>query len=374
MTETSPDGSSRGWPGYIEVTWLGQAGVSISSNRTTILIDPWLSPHPDRLADAAPLTGGRDRVSALLATHEHADHLDLPALPALVANNPGMELVVPEPLVEMVRASVGTGARIVNGVRPGDKLDIARALGHSYACVAWQRSPWRTAILDGGWRATGVSRFVGYALTHFRPYLDLPFWGHGPPHITSRFRCYSRCPGRHPAGINGRDFYRERRGSVGNLDAAGRPSSSPPKLVPGYSYPSITTWPGEIRRPRGAWSTWPLSEGARSPHPLPGPGRAGQTWRGRSDGANVRKHKLRAVCLSGGALRVPRWNSSGDYEAFCQGKKLADPYPLLRRLHSRGSSTLEPGTWGVGHHPVRRRDGGRPGRPSGERPCFGQYG
>ncbi len=215
MTETSPDGSSRGWPGYIEVTWLGQAGVSISSNRTTILIDPWLSPHPDRLADAAPLTGGRDRVSALLATHEHADHLDLPALPALVANNPGMELVVPEPLVEMVRASVGTGA-VVNGVRPGDKLDIARA--QVTVTPAWHGVTVADGYSDGGWRATGVSRFVGYALT----ISGLTIYHSGDTVLHTSLVDFVATLDVQVAilPINGRDFYRERRGSVGNLDAA----------------------------------------------------------------------------------------------------------------------------------------------------------
>ena len=201
--------------GQVEVTWLGQAGVAISSNAVTILIDPWLSPHPDRLVEATPLAGQPGRVAALLATHEHADHLDLPALPALVAENPGMEVVVPQPLVGLVRASVGTGA-VVRGVRPGEKLEVAET--QVMVTPAWHGVTIADGYSDGGWRTTGVSRFVGYALT----VSGLTMYHSGDTVLDTALVDFVSTLGVQVAilPINGRDFYRERRGSVGNLDAA----------------------------------------------------------------------------------------------------------------------------------------------------------
>jgi L-ascorbate 6-phosphate lactonase len=201
--------------GHVDVTWLGQAGVALSSNGTTIVVDPWLSPHSDRLIEAPPLTAGRGRFAALLATHEHGDHLDLPALPALVASNPGIEVVVPEPLVEMVRAGVGGGA-VVRGTRPGDRLDIARA--RVAVTPAWHGVTVADGYSDGGWVATGISRFVGYALT----VSGLTIYHSGDTVLDTKLVDFVAALGVEVAilPINGRDFYRERRGSVGNLDAA----------------------------------------------------------------------------------------------------------------------------------------------------------
>ena len=172
-------------------------------------------PHPDRLVDAAPITGQRGRVAALFATHEHGDRLDLPALPALVADNPGMEVVVPQPLVGMVRASVGTGA-VIRGVRPGDKFEIAEA--KVTVTPAWHGVTIADGYSDGGWRTTGR-----FKICRVRTYgLGLTIYHSGDTVLDTALVDFVSTLGVQVAilPINGRDFYRERRGSVGNLDAA----------------------------------------------------------------------------------------------------------------------------------------------------------
>lgn len=199
----------------VTIRWLGQAGFVLGYHPRSLLLDPWLAPHPDRLA-APPLLEELPRdVAALLATHEHGDHLDLASLPALTGLFPDMRVVVPEPLVELVRRHVGATSPIV-GARPGQWADIgdgARVL----ATPAWHGVSVADGYTDGGWSETGASRFVGYVVK-----LDDVTVYHAGDTIA------------HPAlidflrpldidiallPINGRDARREHQGIVGNLDA-----------------------------------------------------------------------------------------------------------------------------------------------------------
>jgi N-acyl-phosphatidylethanolamine-hydrolysing phospholipase D len=88
---------AEGW----RVTWLGHASFLIQGCGRNLLVDPVLSEHcaplplpPLRRLVAAPCSA-RDlpRIDAVLLTHSHYDHLDLPTLRALGMDTP---LRVPE--------------------------------------------------------------------------------------------------------------------------------------------------------------------------------------------------------------------------------------------------------------------------------------
>jgi L-ascorbate metabolism protein UlaG (beta-lactamase superfamily) len=64
---------------------LGQSGVALRSGDDLVLIDPFLSPRPDRVAEPIADPSGLVGVTAILATHEHGDHLDLPTWTVLAA-------------------------------------------------------------------------------------------------------------------------------------------------------------------------------------------------------------------------------------------------------------------------------------------------
>jgi L-ascorbate 6-phosphate lactonase len=198
----------------LSLRWLGQAGFALSAAGTSVLIDPWLSPHPDRLLGPPPIDG-RGGFSALLATHEHADHLDLDALPELCRTSPGLQIVVPEPLVELVRARIGTGAP-TRGVVPGETVQIGAF--EVRVTPAWHGVTVADGHSDGGWSATGTSRFVGYAAS----FAGCTVYHSGDTVLDASLVAFVAALGVDVAilPINGRDFYRERRGSVGNLDAA----------------------------------------------------------------------------------------------------------------------------------------------------------
>ena len=61
----------------VKIRWLGQAGFLLSWHSNNLLIDPWFAPHRDRLAPPPSLEDLPTDITALLATHEHGDHLDL---------------------------------------------------------------------------------------------------------------------------------------------------------------------------------------------------------------------------------------------------------------------------------------------------------
>src|SRR5258708_2428638 len=64
--------------------WLGQASFIVKFGETTLLIDPFLMPMDERRVP--PLFRAEDAagiVDVVLCTHDHIDHIDPVAIPAL---------------------------------------------------------------------------------------------------------------------------------------------------------------------------------------------------------------------------------------------------------------------------------------------------
>ena len=238
---------------------------------------------------------------------------------------------MPQPLVGMVRASVGTGA-VIRGVRPGDKFEIDQA--QVTVTPAWHGVTIADGYSDGGWRTTGVSRFVGYALT----VSGLTIYHSGDTVLDPALVDFVSTLGVHVAilPINGRDFYRERRGSVGNLDAA-----------------EALEFASEI----GARVLIPMHYDMARGNTAP-PGRLVDLAAERGRAVHVlylARGQPYQLATPQSAWRLPEGvpvaGLEPDYEAFCRGK-LADPYPLLRRLQAEVRCTgaqnsergLSPGT------------------------------
>src|SRR5262249_2235288 len=105
------------------LTWLGQAGFRIELGGAVVVVDPWLSPHEDRLIPAAPLELAADGVDVLLVTHEHLDHLHLPFLAHFLERSPAARIVLPKAIADLV-ADIAPAARLVL-VQPHDVVDVA---------------------------------------------------------------------------------------------------------------------------------------------------------------------------------------------------------------------------------------------------------
>jgi L-ascorbate 6-phosphate lactonase len=195
----------------VGIVALGQAGFALVSGQARLLVDPFLSPRPERLADPVVDPRGLRGVTAVLATHEHGDHLDLPTWALLADASPDALFVVPEPLVPLVTGAGIPGAR-VTGVRIGEPVE----LGGARATPVPARHGVR--IEDGyslGDLSSGTPRFVGYVVEIGGARLY-----HGGDTLAHRTILDAVAPLRPDVAllpINGRDAERERRGIVGNL-------------------------------------------------------------------------------------------------------------------------------------------------------------
>jgi len=203
-----PTGSGR-----VAVTWLGQAGFALRSGQTTVLLDPFLSPHQGRRYESALPAASATGIDLVFCSHEHIDHLDAGSVPAIATASPGATFVVPAPIVDMV-TEAGIAKERVLGVQPGET--------HELDGITVRPVPARHGVTMadaygfGEELSGGLIRFVGFVLEmdgvriyhagdtiHYDGMEAMV--GALRPHI-------SLLP------INGRHAEREARGIVGNLD------------------------------------------------------------------------------------------------------------------------------------------------------------
>ena len=83
----------------VRLTWIGQAGFLIRTQATSLALDPFLSDHPDRRYPSPVGPGDLAGTELVLVSHQHLDHLDAPALAALLELDDRARVVVPAPVV-----------------------------------------------------------------------------------------------------------------------------------------------------------------------------------------------------------------------------------------------------------------------------------
>jgi L-ascorbate 6-phosphate lactonase len=199
----------------VGMRWLGQSGFVLEGGGLRVLVDPWLSPHELRTSAPDTLESLPPGITWLLASHEHADHLDLPALPGLIGRYPGMTVVVPAPLVERVRDAVPRAT--VMGIQPGDA--IAAGSTRIHGATAWHGVTVADGYTDGrSLRSDGQTPFVGYVIA----FPEATVY-HGGDTILGT-GMVEELQALHidiaMLPINGRDAEREAAAILGNLDAA----------------------------------------------------------------------------------------------------------------------------------------------------------
>ena len=193
-------------PESVGLLWLGQASFALRLGSATVLIDPFLSPHPERLV-APPFAAREARdVDLVLITHDHLDHLDDEAVREIASVSPDAAFVVPQDVVDRV-TDLGVQRERIQGL-PSD--------GHAEL---------GTVTVDAVPAAHGVTMEDAYRLGPFLGYVvsaggvrvyhsgdTVPFDG-----LVERLRGLDVQLALLP--INGRDAEREAEGIVGNLDA-----------------------------------------------------------------------------------------------------------------------------------------------------------
>jgi len=232
------------------VTWLGQAGFRLDFGDSSLVVDPWATPHENRLIPTPPLHLMADNVTALLVTHEHFDHLDLDFLPTFLERSPSASVVLPESLVGLVEGLVQESQIVA--VNPHDVVEVA---GIEIDVVpAIHGVTMDDAYGDGSSLGDGP-RFVGYA---FRGSPSIFVAGDtvvtdDVANALSRLEIdVAMLP------INGRDAEREAQGIVGNMDAGEAVELAPAigagRLLPYHwdAYAGNTVPPGTVVDAAGA--------------------------------------------------------------------------------------------------------------------------
>jgi L-ascorbate metabolism protein UlaG (beta-lactamase superfamily) len=198
----------------VRLTWIGQAGFLLRTPGTRLAVDPFLSDHPDRRFPAPVGVGDLAGTELVLATHQHLDHLDAPALRALLERDDQARVVLPAPAVpDAAEAGLPPG-RLV-GARPGEPVTAGDVTVHPVPALHGVHT---TDAYAHGLPVDGDQvRYLGYVLEtpDGRVYHagDTLRWD-GQAELLRRHRVdVALLP------INGRDEEREARDIVGNLDA-----------------------------------------------------------------------------------------------------------------------------------------------------------
>jgi L-ascorbate 6-phosphate lactonase len=191
--------------GAVGLMWLGQATVVLRVDGAVVLVDPFLSAHPERLVPP-PCSGADARgVDVVLVTHDHLDHLDDATLAAVAAASPDAVIVTPPEVIERV-VGLGIDERRVRGLPAWQTMSVAG--------IVVRAVPAKHGLdMHDAYR---LGPFLGYVVGKCAPVYHagdtIPFDG--------------LVQGLAPLGIglallpiNGRDDAREAEGIVGNLDA-----------------------------------------------------------------------------------------------------------------------------------------------------------
>jgi L-ascorbate 6-phosphate lactonase len=199
-------------PGVVRFRWLGQAGFVIEAAGVSVVVDPWLSSYELRLAPAPEAEDLPQTINRVLVTHGHGDHLDLPAITAICARRPALRVVVPAPLASLVSQHVPSAR--VDAVQPGDRLidegleiDVVPAWHGVTVADGYSSGPPGRPTPHVGY----VMRIAGTAIYHS-----------GDTIASAALIEVLRPMGVDVAllPINGRDFFREEAGILGNMDVA----------------------------------------------------------------------------------------------------------------------------------------------------------
>jgi L-ascorbate metabolism protein UlaG (beta-lactamase superfamily) len=198
----------------VALTWIGQAGFLLATPATRLALDPFLSDHPDR---RFPSPVGLDDLAGtelVLASHEHLDHLDAPALGALLERDRHTRVVVPAPAVP-VAVEAGLPRDRLVAARPGEPVAAGDVTVHPVPALHGVHVA--DAYTHGLPGDGDQVRYLGYVLEtpagrlyHAGDTLRWPGLAELLAHLGVEVALLP---------INGRDASREALDIVGNLDA-----------------------------------------------------------------------------------------------------------------------------------------------------------
>jgi L-ascorbate 6-phosphate lactonase len=196
------------------LTWIGQAGFLLRTPTARLAIDPFLSDYPGRRFPSPVAVADLVGTDLVLSTHQHDDHLDAPALRALLEWDDRTRVVVPAPVVPVAVHAGLPAARLV-GARPGEPIAVGDVTVHPVPALHGVHVA--DAYAHGLPTDGDAVRYLGYVI-------DTPAGRAHHSGDTLRWPGDAELLRRHRVDvallpINGRDADREARDVVGNLDA-----------------------------------------------------------------------------------------------------------------------------------------------------------
>lgn len=192
----------------LPLRWLGQAGFALGDDENRLLVDVFRSEHELRLYPPPQDNAFLRTARWLLATHEHADHLDLPYLGRLIEDDNPITVVVPADLRSMVLDAY-PGATVV-GLAVGQSMNCGGAVVHAVSAR-------HASVIEDGYEDSTPerSRWVGYVIE----YNGVTVYHAGDTlaseQIVDDLSQFNIDIALLP--INGRDEMRESNGIVGNM-------------------------------------------------------------------------------------------------------------------------------------------------------------
>ena len=189
----------------VSITWLGQMGLKIRVNDTTVFVDYFATDFPERQTPVPIPVGAVKGVDAFLGTHDHLDHIDHDAWRAWALACPGARFVFPSMHRQSVQDDGIPEARMLpidagQSVRVGEITIHAIPAAHEFLSPDDEgRYPALQYVIEGGgkriYHAGDTVRYEGMLplLQAFGP-IDAAL-----------------------VPINGRDGARYRRRCIGNM-------------------------------------------------------------------------------------------------------------------------------------------------------------
>jgi L-ascorbate 6-phosphate lactonase len=201
--------SERVPEGAVALWWLGQASFTFkSSGGAIVYVDPYLAVSDRRITPAAFAPESVTNADIVLLTHDHGDHVDPKALPGIARASPGARFVAPRPIVGRVAELVGGRERVVAAASDEPlRLDVR---GETVEIVPVPAAHEQLEPTPEGFTHLGYTVRLGGVNVHHTGD-TVPFEGQ-----VERVRPHDVDVLLVP--INGRDFYRTRANTIGNMD------------------------------------------------------------------------------------------------------------------------------------------------------------
>lgn len=195
--------------GAVALWWLGQASFTFkSSGGAIVYVDPYLAVSDRRITPAAFAPESVVNADLVLLTHDHGDHVDPRALPGIAKASPGARFVAPRPIVARVAELVGSAERVIAAV--SDEVLRLEVRGETVEVVPVPAAHEQLELTPEGYTHLGYTVRLGGVNVHHTGD-TVPFEGQVErvkPHDVDVLL----------VPINGRDFYRTRANTIGNMD------------------------------------------------------------------------------------------------------------------------------------------------------------